>query len=167
LLEYLRQHYGDLASVVGLMVSLVGFVATILGVRKAKHAAEDARKAAREAVARIKSQLLSDGIEISIRSFREVDRASRKQDWEVAADQCDEARNRLSRFLIDERLQEHERNTIQVSVDFLGAFLANIHKMSSASPPKALPPATSKQIHKAIIGLGRIQGRLQSMTFEV
>jgi hypothetical protein len=149
------------------MVSLVGFVATIIGVRKARHAAEDARKAAREAVSRIKTQLLSDGIEISIRSFREVDRASRKREWELAADQCDEARDRLARFLNDDRLLEHKLKIIQVSVDFLGTFLANIDKMSSASPPKALPTATSKQIHKAITGLGQIQGRLQSMTFEV
>jgi hypothetical protein len=167
LVEYLREHYGDLASVVGLMVSLVGFVATIIGVRKAKHAAEEARQAAREAVSRIKTQLLFDGIEVAVRLFREVDKASRGRNWEVAADHCDEARTRLARFLNDDRLLEHELNIIQVSIDFLRDFLPHIQRMSSTTTPKDLSPAKSKQIHDAIIGLGRIQGRLQSMTFEV
>jgi hypothetical protein len=167
LLEYLREHYGDIASVVGLVVSLVGFVATIIGVRKAKRAAEEARRASREAVARIKSQLLSDGIEVSIRLFREVDRACRARNWEVAADQCDEARDRLARFLNDDRLLDDETAIIQASVEFLGNFLPYIDKMRSAKPARDLTPAKSKQIHDAITGLGRLQGRLQSMTFEV
>lgn len=42
-------HVGDLASVAGLAISVVGFMATLIGVFRSKNAAERAERAAREA----------------------------------------------------------------------------------------------------------------------
>ena len=77
MLAFWKEQYGNIASALGLLVSLVGFAATIGNVRKARRAAEEARQAAREAVLRIKSQLLSNEIDAAIRLIREVDKLSR------------------------------------------------------------------------------------------
>ncbi len=44
--SYLVEHYGDIASVVSLFVTFVGFAATIINVRKARRVAEEAQAAA-------------------------------------------------------------------------------------------------------------------------
>jgi hypothetical protein len=95
-LHYLGEHYGDIASVVGLLITLVGFVVTIINVRKAKRAAEEARRAAREAVLRIGSQLLADEIGTSLQLVREIDAACRERNWTNATYRCDEIRTRLA-----------------------------------------------------------------------
>jgi hypothetical protein len=166
-IEYFKEHYGDFASVIGLVVSLVGFLVTILGVRKAERSAEDARRAAREVVLKIKSHYLSNEIERSIRLFREVDKACRGRAWDEAVDRSDEARTRLAQFLNDERFADDERTMIRLAVDFLGAFLLHVQRVSLASPPKNISIPKAKQLHEIITGLSQIQGRLQSATLEV
>ena len=76
-ISYLEEHYGDIASLVGLLVTFVGFLATIQNVKKAKLAAEEARQAAREAVSRIKSQMLISEIASCLGLVRNIDSGSR------------------------------------------------------------------------------------------
>ena len=157
----------DLASVFGLAVTLVGFVATLLGVRKARRAAEEARKAAREVVLRIKSQLLLEEIEASIRIVREVGKFCRERDWGTAADHCDEARSRLSRLPRDERLSEQDWVFLDTSIEALGSLLPHLESLASSAGSKGLSSAKSDQIHQIITGLGRTYGRLRIVSLEV
>ena len=88
---YLTEHYGDLASVVGLILTIVGFVATIWNVRKAKQTAEEARQAAREALSKIGSQILAIEIGTSLELVIQADAACHKKDG-----RSDLARSRTS-----------------------------------------------------------------------
>src|SRR3954452_12284395 len=96
--SYLEEHYGDLASVAGLLISVVGFVVTIFGVWKARRAAEEARQAAREAVSRVGSQLLVIEGGVCLQAMRGLDAACRERNWTIAIHYCDEAQTGLARL---------------------------------------------------------------------
>lgn len=53
----IQEHYGNIASVLGLVVSIFGFLFTLIQVRKSRTAAERAQVMAREAVERVSSRL--------------------------------------------------------------------------------------------------------------
>lgn len=78
LASYMWEHYGDLASVLGLLISLIGFAITLWTVRKARRAAEEAKHAAREALARIRVQVLANEIGRCLHLVGEIDSACRK-----------------------------------------------------------------------------------------
>ena len=46
--DFLSRHWGDVASVVGLIATIIGFVATLIQVRKSRTAAQAAREAVRQ-----------------------------------------------------------------------------------------------------------------------
>ena len=77
-LSYAAHHYGDIASVLGLAVSVVGFIYTLRQVKKATRAAQ---QAAREAVARVGSQLLESDLGDSHHLLRESREACRLKHW--------------------------------------------------------------------------------------
>lgn len=167
LLSYLKEHYGDLASVVGLLVSLIGFIVTIINVRKTKRAAEDARQATREAVERIGSQLLGSDISASLQLIRELDATCRKRNWEAAIDRCDEARTRLAHLSENRRLKSAERDYINSKIDEFRDLMAEIQKLQEAPMPRGIPPKTSRRLHEIITDLSRISGRIQSEIMEI
>ncbi len=166
MLAYVKEHYGDIASVVGLVISILGFGVTIFGVRKAKQAAEGARQAAREAVLKIKSQILSNELEAAIRLVRGIEKHCREKKWGEAADLCDEARSRLSQIPQDDRLTESDRQAINISVDILGRHLIHVDQIRSAPENKTLSTGKLKELHQIITTLGQIYGRLQSIALE-
>ena len=167
LMNYVREHYGDIASVVGLVITLVGFVATIINVRKAKRAAEDARQAAREAVSRIGSQLLVNEIGTALQLVREIDAACREKHWTAATFRSDEARTRLATFLENPRLTESELVVMGSVLDEFGIVLSDIQKLQASPESKQISQRLANRLHKIITALGRIMGRLQSETLEV
>lgn len=167
LLPYLAEHYGDIASVAGLLVTFVGFFATLNGVRKAKRAAEEARLAAREAVSRIKTQLLADEIAASLRFVREIDLSCREHRWTEAIDRCDGGRTSLARMRDDPRLADSERNAIIMAVRFIGEFIPYLQQLRKAIPPRDISSQKAKRLHEIIAALSQAQGRLQSEVLEV
>lgn len=167
LLSYLQEHYGDVASVVGLLVTFVGFVATIWNVRKAKQAAEEARQAAREAVSRIGSQILANEVGSTLELVRQTDASCRERNWSGANYRCDEARFRLAQLLNHAELEASERELLHAAYEDLGEILSEIHKLQKAPKPKDASPQLGNRLHELIRVLGRIKGRLQSRVLEM
>lgn len=165
--HYLREHYGDIASVAGLVISIVGFVVTILGVRKAGRAAEGARQAAREAVSRVRSRLSTEDLSEVITTVREADSACRNRDWGRATERCDEARTKLAMLSENEGLNRDDREAASTFSTTLGTLLHHIHSIRVSAPTKALSQQRSKQFHEIITVLSQILGRLQSKSWEV
>jgi hypothetical protein len=165
--HYLWEHYGDLASVAGLLLTLVGFVVTIWNVRRARRAAEEARQAAREAVARIGVQLLANEIGTALQLVREVDAACRDRNWHAAVYRGDEARIRLAHLLEDQGLELEERGLISSSIDDLGAILTDLQKLRDAGDTGKATTRIAKRLHTMITTLSRIRGRILSETLKV
>jgi hypothetical protein len=168
LLSYLKEHYGDIASVVALLITLVGFYFTIRNTKRAKEAAEDARRAARETMARIGSQLLSNEIAASLQLVREVDAACRERSWNIAAYRCDEVRTRLARLLENPGLRSEELERINAAIADFGTILGTIPAPHEpASRTKDVPPRVTKRLHAIITDLAKIEGRIHSETLSV
>ena len=84
--SFLAQHWGDIASVVGVFISLVGFAVTIWGVLRSKSAAQRAESAADAAR---KSILRSDTLmelSASVTMMEEIKRLHRASAWSVLPD---------------------------------------------------------------------------------
>jgi|SRR5208283_1042089 len=79
-------HLGDIASVVGLFLTIGGFIITFWQIRKSKSAAEQAREAAEG----VREQLLKmnafQGLTAAIRSFEDIRRLHRLKAWQVLPD---------------------------------------------------------------------------------
>lgn len=167
LTRYVIEHYGDIASVVGLLISLIGFVITLWNLRKTRRAAEEARQAAREAVQRTGAHLLTHEVGTSLQLVREIDVACRERNWTNATHRCGEARIRLAPRLADSGLDSEEREVIHRAIDDIWIILNELQRIQQAPNPRDLATRSAKRLHELITALGRIKGRLQSQALEV
>ncbi len=98
--------WGDLTSVVGLLLSLVGFAVTIVQVRRAKSAAEQARQAA---IADLSSAMAV---------MDEIKRLQRNGIWPLLPDRYSELRRRLIAIRQSHaQLTEEQRESLSVTID--------------------------------------------------
>jgi hypothetical protein len=86
---------GNLASIIGLFVSILGFVITISNTRKSKTAAEEAR----DAVVKVRTDLskietVSD-LSIAITLMEEIKRLQMQSSWMTIPDRCSNLRKNL------------------------------------------------------------------------
>lgn len=105
-------HYGDLASVVGVLISIVGFIATLLNVASARSASEQAEAAARSAR---ESILLFETVvdfTFSINTLEEIKRFHRVGEWRLLPDRYALTR----RFLIGLRHSAVDLTDVQLAV---------------------------------------------------
>jgi hypothetical protein len=87
LLDWLaRTRAGDLASILGLVVSIIGFVITIYNVRRSRTAAQAAETAAREMRAKLSTQDSIVAITTAITAMNEVRRLHRDGAWTLLPD---------------------------------------------------------------------------------
>jgi len=165
--SYLEEHYGDIASVVGLLVTFVGFLVTIRNVRKAREAAEDARSASRQAVARISAQLIANETELSLQFMKQTESAIHERQWISARLRCVEARNWLARLLPNRNLQSDERTAINTACDDIGMIILELEKLCSNPELVKSPPRVGKKLHESIKIVTRIKARLDNRPLEV
>lgn len=165
-MHYLVEHYGDVASVAGLLISVTGFLVTIHSVRKAKQAAEGARQAARETVARITSQVLTNEIRVALQVVRDLDAACHDRDWYLVIQRCDEARTQLSQLSTSPRLEESERGKLREAPDFLNELMKTAKRLRRSKTEKDLSNPMSDRSHDLVTTLSGILGRLQYQALE-
>ena len=165
--KYLLDHYGDLASVVGLLVTLGGFAATIKKVRQAQKAAEDAKTAAQEALIRIKAQVLVDEVAQCLQFARTIDRSCRAHQWDDAVEACDEVRTLLAKISEHEVIKIDEKESINTFVDQFGSLIEYLVQIKKDTPDANVTKPKSRQLHALITFLGRLQGRLRTQSLEV
>lgn len=93
--NWVEQNWGDLASVAGLAVSVIGFLLTIVGVWRAKSAAEAAQNAARQTKEVIvRSDMIAD-ISAVISMMNEIKRFHREGNWSGSLERCSEIRQKI------------------------------------------------------------------------
>jgi hypothetical protein len=84
--SFLSEHWGDIASVAGVVISIVGFVVTIINVARSKRAAqraEEAANAARESIMR--SDTLVE-LSTALSMMDELKRLHRANAWSILPD---------------------------------------------------------------------------------
>lgn len=167
MLAYLFDHYGDLASVFGLMVALIGFRLTLRDVRKAERAAEEARKTAGEAVARLKRQAVALEIGNVIQSLKEVADYCRIKKWPDAIKQCDGLVAQVAKLSDLRRLLREDRDFLQMAVLSISDFQAYLSTSSERRPEESLPSKRLAMVSQLIATFSQIQGRIESEMTEL
>jgi hypothetical protein len=111
---------GDVASVVGVCVSLVGFGLTLWNVYRSKTAAQRAEEAANET--RRSIQVLENVYDFAaaISAMEEIKRLHREEAWSILPDRYSDLRKRLINLRNSKlELTEEQRATIQRAVQHL------------------------------------------------
>lgn len=135
-------HWGNVASIVALVITVVGFVATLIGVYRAKSAAEEAKDAA---VATRDTLLYTDTIaELSaaIATMDEIKRLHRAGAWAILPDRYSSLRQKLIRIeSSNTSLDDEYRADLRIAVGHLSRFEA---KVDSALSTGSIPPNPAK-----------------------
>lgn len=157
--HYLREHYGDIASVFGLLITIVGFAVTIWKVSKTREAVD-------EGLARIKSQVDLNDINLVLQVIRTLDSACRDRIWVSAVERADEARTLLARLVANPRLTRPELLELEGAPDHLKTLLTAIQRHRREEGLKDLQTVHFNRLHKIVTTLGSILGRLQNQALE-
>jgi hypothetical protein len=110
-------HLGDLSGILGVFISLIGFLITIIGVYKSQGAAERAEKAAKST--RESIQLLNSVVDFSaaISILEEIKRLHRREDWLLLPDRYASIRKLLiSLRSSGPRLSDEQSTVIQTAL---------------------------------------------------
>jgi hypothetical protein len=118
LLEWIGSNrIGDLASILGIIIALVGFAVTVTNVIKSKNAARRAEEAAR--TVRETIRLLDTVIDFStaISLLEEIKRLHRTRQWALVPDRCATIRKLLVTLRASyDGLSDHQQTTIQSAI---------------------------------------------------
>jgi hypothetical protein len=66
-----------------------------------------------------------------------------------------------------EALDESEKKAIAVAIETFGLLIPYVQKIRSSKPEKDVAAQKRGELHMIIINLRKLQGRLESQTFEV
>ena len=145
MLDDLRQWagpWGNLASVTGLLLALVGFVITIAGVYRSKSAAQHAREAADETKAiLVRANAIAD-FSAALTIMDEIRRLQRAGAWAVLPDRYSSLREKLMAILASHPvISEAQRMSV-------GAALEGIrrleHRVEESLATGSAPPNSAK-----------------------
>jgi hypothetical protein len=115
-----RTHAGDVASILGLVVALIGFAVTIWNVRASRAAALRAEEAANQARHAIRFFDVVAELSTAIAAMEEIRRLDRDAAWPILPDRYNALRKSLSgirRSGID--LSDEQQTLLQAAIKFL------------------------------------------------
>ena len=169
MLTYLRGNLGwlaDVASLVGLAITFVGFAVTIWNVRRTKRAAEEAKQAAREVVARLKSQLLVHELGAVLQFLREIDMACQSKNWSHAVHRCDDARIQVIRFSENLRISPEDRQVMSQAAKDISELLIYLQQKREKTPNRPLSRQRLTSLQTMIVGLGQLHAKIEMAIME-
>lgn len=135
-----KYRVGDIASVIGVVISLIGFAVTIVSVFRSKRAAERAELAAKDARESIRLFEIVVDFTAAISTLEEIKRAHRHQKWELLPDRYAAIRKLLiSLRSSSEDLSSGQRSAIQSALVNQRAIETAVER--GLSNPSSLKPA--------------------------
>ncbi len=126
---YALEHYGDIASVLGLVVTFVGFAATLRKVKEAQKSAEEARKAAKQAVLRISAHILLEDVNSLLGIISQLNSAYRNNEWAFAIYLSEQVKIRIASLKGSSELSDVERQPIIKANDDFRLLTPQLHKL--------------------------------------
>jgi ERCC4-type nuclease len=139
---FVTEHWGDIASVVGVGISLVGFGITIWGVLRSKKAAQRAEEAAHDVKTQIFRTDTIEDLAAAITTMEEIKRLHRVNNaWPILPDRYSSVR----RLLISIRtfspyISEEQKESLLASVQHFSDMEKKVEKYlanSEQQPPNA------------------------------
>jgi hypothetical protein len=167
------------ASVVGLLVSVVGFALTVWTVYETQRVSQEAqlqiekevaaaRKETRQAVEKIALQLLQAEIEGSYRLITEARLAIQDGRWSRAAEKCQDARQSVVRLAAYRHLGEQERLAYVVGAENLQLTIGFMERnRMKPNAPAGLPSDKLQPLDTLLTQLERTRARLLQLLLEI
>jgi hypothetical protein len=113
---HLLGFWGDVASVVGLAVGVVGFIITIYNVQRSRKAATEAEVAAKSALAAAMTLDIVGDLSAAMTMLEEIKTLHRAGYWHVVPDRYASVRRLLSSILAGSPDRSEDHRTVLVSV---------------------------------------------------
>jgi hypothetical protein len=162
---------GNVASIVGLAVSVLGFVVTIWTVLDARQqikeagdragkAIDQAREEARRAVGGIAAQLLAADCAALRSGVEDLRQAAQDKKWPRAVYRCQECRTVAYRLAHDHRLTSEETSQLRGAADDFQLVLRFVEKKRLAGQVGLLQDSHVQSLDDVIGLLAQIQARL-------
>ncbi|MFY0528850.1 hypothetical protein ACN28I_38715 [Archangium gephyra] len=147
-IDFWKDQYGNMASVVGLVISLVGFFITIVGVTKAKNSAEQAKEISNNLLHQLGTRLFLGNIGEAIRLLNDLRADCRSKSWERAIYHGEHLQRLLISLIESPYLIQVEQTQITSAIDDLTLLLRRIESDIDKSKTTQLTSA-----HKRFFGI--------------
>jgi hypothetical protein len=139
--SFVTQHWGDIASVAGAVISIVGFAATIIAVRRSKNAAQRAEEAAREVKTEIVRADTIMELSAAITIMEEIKRLHRSNAWTILPDRY----SSVKRLLISIRasspnIQDEQKQSLLAAIQHFSTMEKKVERFL-ADPVQSAPNA--------------------------
>lgn len=158
---------GDVASIVGLLLTLIGFTFTLWRIKQTRSAAEEANRIAKKAVAQVSIRLSSNRIADGVRLASELADTCRREQWERAIDRCDQLSLLLASVVEDSNIRQSESDYFAEAIDDLGLILRDLEEIARGGSFTSLPSNMREALYDLSIVLGRLDGRLKNAALEI
>ncbi len=156
-MEFLTEHWGNAASVAGVVVSTVGLIWAIVVARGARSASRAAQKAAQETGFRIAQHLQATTLERSIALIQRLKLLHRLGSWEAALEQYQALRMMLNEIVA--RLPQGEAESRRMLVTAIRA-IRDMENLVERQPDLRPGPENISRLNRR---LNRIQSELESL----
>jgi hypothetical protein len=147
-------HLGDLASVSGLAISIIGFFVTIFNVLRSKAAAVQAKNI----VQKVRDDMaLTDTVaELTgaINAMDEIKRLQRREAWDILLDRYSALRKSLISIRgSNPNLSNEQKIAFQKAIQFFSSIENQVETMTGSTEPKIDIPRINTQLSKQIDSL--------------
>ena len=162
-----RYHLGDIASVLGLLITIGGFTLALWRIRKSQSASEQALEAAEGVREQILQMNAIQGVNVAIRTLEDIRRLHRLKAWPVLPDRY----TSLKQELISIRgrtpsLTESQRSEIQGAIQQLSTIERQVEStMAGADEPDIdrINDIISRQIDRLAQVLVELQNEIERL----
>lgn len=140
------ENYGNLASVLGLAITLIGFPLTLWRAVTVRREVEKIRAEYHENVTKSTSSRLADLPEEALWSLRAFSDAAQRSEWPRAVEKMYESRRRVMRPAQSDLLREQHRVTLADQLILMQQLLTHVesYKMRARSPGQGLSSDRSR-----------------------
>lgn len=159
-----KMQYGNVASVVGLLVSLAGFWLTI---RIVKEASKKAQEMAQRAVDRVTDRLTFTLIRNALRLGEETRQQVKMLHWDRAVDRAEQLVTALVSLSENQQLADDERGLMVAMIDDAGLIKRQIEGMPTRAAGAQLANQPRRSLDELIVKLSRMDGRRQNLKLEM
>ena len=161
--------WGNVASVVGLLLTVIGFGITFYGFSLTLGEQNRIRQAVTKAIEKAASNILSSIAEEAERLLLEFKDAVRRGEWLRAGQKCDDAESRVARMLGNPHLVANEDQNLAMGVDDLRLVSRYItrEKTLKANPARGFHEPKLDVVDRRLAALRAIRARIHNRVWEV
>jgi hypothetical protein len=165
-----RQEYGNVADVVGLVLTAIGFIVTWVKQRSLRNETVAAQREARRVVETFVERLAVADFTALCSLAQELRHLMAAGAWDRAADRSERLRNLLVQMVLSRHLTPDEKDFLRGAADDANLVLQAVEALrNGGAEAGALPPAMRKKVDTMlgkvdalIMRLSAIDGRLRN-----